>query len=1729
MLRRLAGVAAVARPYDIARSGEDVGLILHDHGARSLHSLGLAGLIGIPSYLDMALQLAEALHDIHERGVIHNDINPDHVLLNGETQQLQIIGFSRSLVIERSYGGNAYGPQPRLLTHEAYTSPEQTGRLERGVDFRSDYYLLGLTLFEMLTGLPPFRSSDPLEVLHAHLARVPADPRELRVEAPASLSRILLTLLAKDADERYQSTDSLRRDLQDCRRELSAGRGAASKDGAPRERFRVPDRLYGRQLASEHLSGAVEQAQSGRRSLVTIVGAAGVGKSTLVAHVLAGVSARGGTVMSGKFDPSEPPYTALRQALEGLASSWGSSPAGRAFEQSLTATALGQHAARVLMDFCPALGSLLGPRAELEPLPARQAGTRLSQSLGCFLGAAAEHAGPVCLFFDDVQWAGEDALTLLRELLCAALPEQLLLVLAYRPSPTGDADQVVSSLGVDAATVQVSHLMLDELCEADVCALVADALTMDTSRAAALASVVFARTKGNPFFVRSFLAALHADGLIQRNAAGWDIDLGRVSQRSVTDNVVGLLLQRISQLPEPTRDVLAHAAVLGPSMQLATLDHVMGRSSASDVALAIDAELILPPGSPDAASVGQVASAAQLRFAHDRIRQAVLQTLDEAVQLRMHRDIGLCLLGAQDAQGFEAEAGSLFDIVRLLNHAAPVLDTSTLLRLAALNLQAARVAMQQGAGVMALQLARQGCRHVGEAGWQSGYSLTLALHQTAAEAAFAWADHDAFEPIAADVLAHAQTPLARAQILRLIGRVRQAEARSQDALDTYRRALADLGVALPAESEAGDVRRETARLLEGYDADALLNLPVCTDPVMVLAMELLSKLVFFAYSSANPLLPVVVCKLVNLSVVHGNTSESANGYTFYGRLLSADGELDTACRFGQLALDLVHRFPDPAMLSQTYLYANLQVMHWKVPPVELVANFERAVVYGLEAGSPLNAAASATTLSICRFWAGDHLPTLARAMAAQRPMIERFRQRLVLQWHDVLAQAIQNLCGPTEAPTGLLGPLYDERERLASNARSPSALFNHHVWKMVLCFTFGDVTGALAACDASVALKPAFMPGLWAIPVTYFDCLCQLAGMDAAPSEDARAARLAQARRDCDELERWVLHNPAAVESKLRLVRAELARVSGDRDGARRLFREATTLAEQTGTLSERGIAHELAARFNRTMGDTVTARAHARKSQRAYFSWGALAKVRALESQYPDILPPTVSHSGPVNALNEPQQFDALDLLSVVNANRLLSGAVTTQALLPQMMSLVVENGGAELGYLLLERHGRWFVAAGQSSKGQWGHPQSIPLDELPSHAMPGVAVSVIEHVARSNRAVLLDDAAMSSAFADDPHIAQDQTVSLLCFPMTRAGEQVAIVYLENNLARGAFTKSSLAVLEMLCLQAVVSLENATLYESLELKVDERTRQLREKNEELASALARVVDVQRQMMSQEKLAELGALAAGIAHEIKNPLNFVTNFAGVARELALEIEEITAQWSVSSERLRQEQLRDYVASFRQAVDKIVEHGARATGIINGMALHARASGGKHELVDLNYVLEQSLVLAAHGSAKAGFSVPIATSFDPELGPVEVGVQDISRVVVNLIGNAFYSVEQKRRRSASFTPTIRLSSHDRGDTAEIRVRDNGMGVAASVKDRLFLPFVTTKPGEGTGLGLSISHDIVVRGHQGMMRVESVEGEYAEFIVVLPKRQLALGAGDAAAPNRGGMALGRPSTT
>ncbi|HET6339755.1 MAG TPA: AAA family ATPase [Polyangiales bacterium] len=1712
LLRSLASVTNVPNVYSFEREDGQWALIMSRLHGRSLAERRIAGSLELSSFVELALKIANLLGELHQRHVVHKNLEPANLILSDDpAPTLHLIDFASATL---------FGQEPRPCIGPggvegslAYVSPEQTGRTSRAVDYRSDYYSLGVTFYELLTGALPFEQRDPLELMHAHVAREPAAPKQIRLDVPDALNRFVLKLLEKDPEARYQSLSGLRQDLEHCRDRIAAGETDFSLPHDREDRpdgFRIPRRLYARRTEVEQLTAAFANACDGHTTWVALEGSAGVGKTSLVRELVEPVAAKRGYYLSTKFGlyDTTVPYAAFRELIDGLV------------RQALTETAsdlaaLREHilaaastACPVLIELCPALELVIGPQPLPRALGATESRTRMREAIYALFSALSSFGRPICAILDDLHRADADTWFLLEEL-AEIRTSSLLFALAFRDHEPRHDNVLPPRAALERlarAGAEVRWLRVEPLPPQALAAFIRESGTTENPNLAAIVELVHHRTGGNPFFVRAFLRSLEGSHVaVERDA----LTLERVERTSPTDNVIDYLLRQVSKLPEPTQRVLKVAACIGGSFDLKLLAAVNDSSALEDLMPAILDSFVIPVDSAAVSTLGETSGLFRARFAHDRVQQALLSMLTPAERIQIHRRV---------AEQFWLAGGShelseaWFQMIGHLNNALGQLDDpAERTQLATWNLRAARAALTRAAAAEALDFARAGVTALGEGAWTSLDELTSRLHVVAAEAALVAGEHDAFADLARTTIERSKHVLDVVAVRGLEGQLHYGNFQLNTAAETYLDALARLGLQLPRDPTSADVleaRQLAGQAVAGRPAATFLELPTCQDPTHVAAMDALSKLAFVAASLGSSLLPVAVCQLVQHSLAYGNTKLSAIGYALYGRML-ADGDVEFACSFGRLSLELAERFGDRVVLAQIHLYANFTLMHWVTPISELTPSFRAALRYGIEACSPFLASSSAATLCICRFFSADPLAELVPELAECSEIVRRFRQPLVQNWLDLWRQVAVNLQSEQPDFEQLRGPWYDESERvpLHVGANDASALYNYYMAKALLCYLAGRPQDAANAIESNEPHWATLGRDMLAIPVTFLAGLCQLSACDGAEPE--RRARLVERARSAIEvLTKWCPYNPHTIRVKLAILRAEFERVeAGARVPRLEGYLEAVALAEREGNAFECAVAHETTALAYRAHNDG-SASHHLRAAHRNYLRWGANAKAVALEREYPGLIYRASSAEPPLNELLAGAGgLDLVDLLSLLNAARAVSGEIKLDRLLQHLMRLLMESSGAQSGYLMLPRDDDWLVECGQTTeRGTVTLLESLPLDRVKSLQL-GISVAIVNFVSRSSETVLLDDAVHSGAYTMDPYVVHNGVRSVLCFSLRRRREVLAVVYLENNLVRGAFTQNRRKMLELLGTQAVVALENARLYDSLERKVEERTLELHHKNEQLAEALQRVTEMQQQLVVQEKLAALGSLTASIAHEIKNPLNFVANFAELCVDLAGELEARLNQSHQSPNGSDASDLQGLLRDLVRSVGKVREHGIRANNVVGSMALHARTNRGEPETADLHRLLEQSW--SAARQSPDGFEVGHEPRFTTHFGalPVaEVVVEDIARVFTNLVLNARYAMRQKvQRGGAGYLPELVISTCDRGERVEIRLRDNGIGIAAAMLDKVFVPFFTTKPaGEGTGLGLSICHDLVVRSHGGSLRVESVEGEYAEFILSLPKR-------------------------
>ncbi|MDB4930913.1 MAG: Sensor protein, partial [Myxococcaceae bacterium] len=1139
-------------------------------------------------------------------------VNPSNVVINPATGALKLIDFGIATALSRESPGVR---EPELLEGTlAYISPEQTGRMNRGVDHRSDLYSLGATLFELFTGRPPFTTADPAELVHSHIARTPPSPRDLNPAVPEVLAAIVLRLLAKDADERYQSAHAVARDLARCAAALRLGDEVEDfplSHADTAGRFCLPQRLYGRERERDGLVEDFRAAADGPPRLTLVGGFSGVGKSALVREVQRAVAERRGYFLDGKGDELQraAPYYALGQAMRALVEALLSEGEGRLVEWRARVTDAVGGLGGVLTPMVPNLELLLGPLAEPPRVTDEEARNRFLHLARSFVRAVCRPEHPVVLFLDDLQWVDGATFKLIEQLVADRATAGLLVVGAYRDNEVDPAHPVfgmAERLERDGAAVR--RVTVEGLAAPDLQRLLADALGAAAGEVSALGALVFEKTQGNPFAVGEVLRVLHERRALAYHpgARRWTWDVAAIEALGLPSNVVELLAERMRRLGDATRTALQFAACVGNRFDLETLAVLCGRDPAAvaaDLMPAIDQGLLVPL--EDARAVVGAASGdrdfarAGLRFAHDRVQQSAYSLLDPEARVAAHHRLGRLLVERTRPEDLDDR---IFDVVNQLDVAIErVTDPAERDALRGYNLRAAKASMRSAAFGQAAQYLVVARGLLPPDAWRREYAAALEIHSSLAEASFMNGDHAGVDEAARAVVAHARTALDRVRADE--SRLKAAAARDslEDVVKIGLAALAGHGVVFPAAPTMGHVALALGQAklaLVGRSVEGLAHAPAMTDPSMVAALYLMERMSPAAFRTGSKLFPLLILRIVLLSVRHGCLPVSSFGYGGYAlTLCGVLGDLDGGYRFGQMTLRLADRFGDDRYRGSARSVFEMFVRHWKEPLSRSFAPLVEASELGLATGRLFEAASAASYLAQWMFAAGAALPVVDAELDRYAELVRRDDGAHHLA--RLLRQVTANLRGADAQPWRLRGPHYDEAVEGERLARTPdkSELAFLHTYRLQLATMFGRVDEALA-CAVEAERHLEALTSMPLDPVLRFNAaLARLAAHRRSP----RAALLGPARKVAAQLRKWAAHSPANYEHKRLLLEAEVARSTGDAAGARDLYERAIAAARASGFAHEEALALELAGAFHLETGAGVVGAMLAREAEAAW------------------------------------------------------------------------------------------------------------------------------------------------------------------------------------------------------------------------------------------------------------------------------------------------------------------------------------------------------------------------------------------------------------------------------------------------------------------------------------------------------------------------------------------------
>ncbi|MCL4861360.1 MAG: AAA family ATPase [Caldilineaceae bacterium] len=1429
----------VVRAYDLGIEQGHWMMVLEDFGGEALTTLLPAAPLLLGEFLALAIPLVDTIGQLHAQRVIHKDINPANIVLNQHTGQLKLIDFG--LASRLSQETQSPRHPNRLEGTLAYMSPEQTGRMNRGLDHRTDFYSLGVTFYQLLTGQLPFPTDDALMLVHSHLARQPLSPCDLNPTAPKPVAEIIMRLLAKNAEERYQSAFSLKRDLETCLRQWQA---TGQIDPFPlhqqdvSSQFQVAQQLFGREAEIEQLLAAFARVSQGASEAMMVTGYAGIGKSALVQEVYKPITERCGYFIAGKFDQMQRdiPYASLIQAFGQLVRQLltESETAIAGWRAKLLAAL--EDNGQVLIDVMPEVELIIGAQPAVPHLPPAEAHNRFHHVLQNFVRVFTQPEHPLVLFLDDLQWADNASLHLLELFMTAADSAYLFLIGAYRTNEVDEGHPLTLTLQrMRAGEHRLLTIELAPLALPHVTQLVADTLRTTCAEAESLARLVLAKTDGNPFFINEFLRALHVEGHVRFDdqQVAWRWDVRQIQARTIADNVVELMAVKVKKLNDRAQTVLKLAACIGNEFDLQTLSLVHQQSpqaSADALWEALEMGVVVPLG--DAYRLvgldvqGLVDElTVEYKFAHDQIQRAAYQLIPEPERQTVHRTVGRLLLQGTSPEEREQK---IFAIVNQLNLGKALLEQpAEREELAELNLLAGKRAKSAAAYQSAVLYLYAGLDLLDAGAWRHQYQLALTLHLEAAEAAYLHSDFDRMEQLLDIVLKEAQTLLDKVKAYEIKIQAAIARNQLQEAVATALPVLGWLGVSFPAKPNTLHVLRgllETKLVLLGKEPAQLLELPPMQDPSWLATMRLLSKVISASYLTDPLLFALVILKQITLSVRHGNTVESAKAYAMYGVILNdVNGDIETSDKFAQLALALLDRLNAREAQAQVYMGVYLFLKPWKDPLRSTLVPLYAGYQSGLATGDTEFAAYLIGAHAVFVYYAGEHVDTAEAAAAAAIAAAGRLKQERTLFVPRIYRQIALNLQGRGLDPARLTGEAYDD-ETMPSLHREARDITGHlYVSRLFLAYLFQQNRQAVDyAAEAERHLDG--LKGIYfAAMVHFYAALARLALFPEA-SRPERKIILKQVRTHQSKLKQWAKYAPMNFLHKWYLVDAERARVMGDHKEARTAYEQAIKLAHEHEFTSDEALAHELAARFYADRQDPGLASFYLRNAHSAYLQWGAVAKVTALEARHPELAASaaTTSNGGAASATADSQASSMLDLKSLLKAFQAISSEIVLDTLLARLMEIVIENAGAQKGFLLLPYADGWTIAA-EGMVDQDGAPPAVarpalgvlrsPSNESSAAHMP---IGVINFVARTHEPLVLNDTAREDAFRQDPYVVAHQPQSVLCMPLIYQRQLTGLLYLENNLTAGAFTAERVAVLNALCSQAAISIENARLYDNL-------------------------------------------------------------------------------------------------------------------------------------------------------------------------------------------------------------------------------------------------------------------------------------------------------------------------
>lgn len=1501
-----------------------VALVMDKFEGVTLHDYMGDQPVPIQQFLTIAIHLSEGLGYLQSLNIIHKDIKPENILINAKTLDIRIIDFSISSLINQE--DIEIAGTHMLEGTLPYISPEQTGRMNRSLDYRSDLYSLGVTYYQMLCAKLPFESSDALSLVHAHLALKPLFPEKIVPDIPHTISKIVMKLLEKSPENRYQSSTGLKADLQTCLNHLvKEGRipdfEIAKKDFS--NKLHISQKIYGREKELATLKAAIEETLHESSATLFVSGLPGIGKSVLVNEITPQVVQNKGLFFKGKFDQFNRniPYSALVDAFRDLIDFILSNNQDELLIwKNRIQDQLGGYG-RLMTDVLPTLELIIGPQPEVPPLPSAEAFNRFSQVFQRFMKAIAGGTNSLVLFLDDLQWADSATIQLLDFLISDKENKRMLIIGAYRDNEVITGSQLYELVRTSSLHKNVSHIELEPLLKEDIANLLSDTFHSSIEDVEKLSELIEAKTKCNPFFVSEFIKSLYKRGLVYFDSSEnkWNWSIEKIEDSRITDNVVELVTETLKDLNSETQRLCALAACIGNQFDLRTLALVYEKESketADQLWEAITEGVIVPltRNYKVISNNPKFAEKVSYKFLHDRVQQAAYAILSDAEKEQVHLNIGKLLQG--DANSASSET-RIFDIVNHLNKGINLCKNSAeKLDLAELNCKAGLKAKQSSAFEPAFSYYRIAIDLLPEEKWTKHYSFTLDTYNQAAEMAYLSVKPAEVEKITGEILSQAKTTVDALQAYIVKIAFYGAQGDHGRSITTSLEILEKLDVKLhknPTKINVVIGLVATLMKLRGKSGEDLFQLPEMKDENWIAAMSVLSIVTGPAYITNSNLFVLIVFKMITLSLRYGKNRFTSFAFAVLGMVLAGMLDLKGVKTYSEFSRRVLESYPEDEQYAKVnYILCSLYFLHHPISESESLMH--KNIQKAFDSGDFLYASYSVFYYLALKVHGNEPLTNLIEEFRPLTQKLDALNLKVGLGWANTFLQFVSNLQNEKELKKTLTGEYFDEKLMvpLMIESKNVSGITLMNLVKGILNFVLDDYEASLD-CFSKAEKTLDNMVGTPMVSAFHF--YQALAG--ALLYHEKNLFQRIQIKIRLDKsikiYKKLVTHSPENNLNRLEILVGMRACLAGDYSRAALHLKKSIILGEKNNFTQEIALAYELLAPIHSKLGREDEAASNISEARFLYHKWGANAKVSLLERKYnliKDVAAIKGKFDPDTSKTLHSSSFstDSLDLQTVIKTSQALSSEVNLNGLFSRMIKIVMENAGATACTILLKENGEWSQrATNRLSESNLDQSFKMIPAKTEFASQLELPLSVALYAIRTRKSLTLNNPLENPSFTNDEYLKRNNPKSILCLPFAAKGDELGMLYLENDLVSDAFSENRLQLLNIVASQLGISIENAFLYENLEQKVQARTSDLMEKNN--------VIEAEKKK-SDELL--LNILPEEIATELKSSGHAKARLHSHATVLFSDIQGFTS----IAEKLSPEELVDLLHRYFSKFDEI---------------------------------------------------------------------------------------------------------------------------------------------------------------------------------------------------------------